>query len=95
MWECKTSISPASAKPLIEKILPRLETLVFDCWHNTPKFAVSESEVFEGDDDYDEFELSIQYENPIDSHDECSQGHEAMDLACAFIHGVLVGKGII
>jgi len=95
MFECSTTISPASAKSLVESVLPRLNEQVFDCWKNTPRFEVKEAETFEGDDDFDEFTLCIQYENPIDSYDECSQGHDAMDLACAFIDGVLVGKGII
>lgn len=89
MWKSMVYY-PLSDKSLIEDAIPQLNEVVFDCWHFPPKVYLGE--VYQEDEeDEAEIQLCLEYSNPNDSDNECSQGHDAMDLVQAFISGVKFG----
>jgi len=80
---------PLSDKPLIEKAIPKLNDLVFDCWHNPPTVSLGET-YLEDDEDEAEIQLCLEYENEKDEN-ECLHGHDAFALVQAFIAGIKLG----
>lgn len=77
-------------KPLIEEAIKHLPEVVFDCWKIIPVFK---AEIDEGLCDDDEFRFVMDYDDPKDDQKTVNNGHEAFNLAQAFISGWLLAKG--
>lgn len=70
----------------VEEAIPHLNNKVFDCWKSVPTFTLGENEDLGLGD---EFSLTIHYESPYGHEKETQHGHEALDLAQAFISGFI------
>jgi hypothetical protein len=75
---------------MIEKLLSHIQEECFSCWHHPPSFEIRllPKEIFKPDEE--EFDFVINYENAQNPTNDCFNGHEAFDIAEAFIAGARV-----
>ena len=76
-------------KAMVEEAIKHLPDCVFDHWHIVPIFVIS----IDDDCDDDEYKFTMNYDDPDDNQLTVQHGHEAFDLAQAFIAGWLLAKG--
>ena len=75
----------AKDKMILKRVLRRMVNSCFDCWIHKPKFKIRDCK-----HEKKEIEFCIYYDNP--GENETCQGHDALDLAMAFISGVMVAR---
>ncbi len=76
-------------KEVVEKVFPYMRDILFGHWHHPPIVEIRPY-------DEDEFSLWLTYENTsVNKGEECSHGHEALDLVKAFLDGIILYNTLI